>query len=94
MVILHFQADFGFESWHEAGVPSFEEFRRLVEEVESKTSWENKDERVMWRGFAGKYKPREDLLDRMKKKGVESWSDIGETTFFHEKGDFKDLVSL
>lgn len=89
--------DFAFASWPEAGIPSFHEFKRLSREVEDRVGWNGKDERVMWRGWADVHLPRQDLLDRTLRKegkGTEMWSDVGETTFHGDKGNFKDLVSL
>lgn len=66
-----------------------------AEKLETRLGWSGKDERGLWRGWADVYPTRQDLLDRTyRKKGTESWNDVGQTTFHNDPGDFKDLVSV
>ncbi|SNX84763.1 uncharacterized protein MEPE_03472 [Melanopsichium pennsylvanicum] len=86
--------DFGFASWPEAGIPSFEEYSRLASLQDHLSPWHAKSDRVLWRGLANGYSPRVDLLSRTKVAGAESWADVKQTSF-HDKGDeFFPLIPM
>lgn len=88
--------DFGFAGWPEAGAGSYEDFVELASSVEARFPWTKKFNRLFWRGFANQYPVRRDLMHRTSVKedaSRESWSDVRETTFHNDKGDFVPIVA-
>ncbi|PWN48707.1 hypothetical protein IE53DRAFT_333240 [Violaceomyces palustris] len=89
--------DFGFAGWPEAGIASYEEFLLLADKEERDHSWEKKDSRAFWRGFANFYATRKDLLQRTSltiNPSRSTWSDVRETSF-HDVGEqFSEIVPM
>lgn len=87
--------DFGFAGWPEAGAGSYEEFRGLAAEVESRFPWSQKLNKLFWRGYANFYPVRQDLMHRTSIKDDPTraeWADVHETTFHNDVGDFVPIV--
>lgn len=88
--------DFSFASWPEAGIPSYQEFRRQAQQVNAETPWKSKTNPAFWRGdaLAGQnIKPRESLLSVATGAGTETWSDVKQTSFWVSGPSIEKIVS-
>ena len=88
--------DFSFASWPEAGIPSYQEFRRDAELVNAETPWRSKSNPAFWRGDAlmGKgIAARDSLLSVATGPGTEAWSDVKRTSFWEEGPSIGKIVS-
>lgn len=89
--------DFGFIAWPEAGAGLYEDFIDLAAEVEKEYTWKKKYDKLFWRGWAGNYPNRRDMISRTSLKEDPdrlSWSNVHETTFHNDVGDFYPIVTL
>ncbi|TKY84762.1 hypothetical protein EX895_005842 [Sporisorium graminicola] len=88
--------DFSFASWPEAGIPSYQEFRRQAAQVNDAVPWASKSNLAFWRGDAlagSNIKPRESLLSVATGSGTSSWSDVKRTSFWESGPEFGSIVS-
>lgn len=87
--------DFSFASWPEAGIPSYQEFRRQASEINAVTPWEKKHSKAFWRGDAlqnSNIAARNSLLTVATGPGTESWSDVKKTSFWESGPDVGSIV--
>lgn len=88
--------DFSFSSWPEAGIASYEEFRRAAAKINDLTPWKKKSNKAFWRGDALKgsnIAARNSLLTVATGSGTESWSDVKRTSFWESGPDIGAIVS-
>ena len=89
--------DFGFVGWPEAGIASFDEFLHLAQLQDHLLPWDQKANRVLWRGLANGYAPRVDLLSRTdpnKVQGADKWADVKQTSFHDVGADFHPIIPM
>lgn len=88
--------DFSFASWPEAGIPSYQEFRREAAHVNVESPWRAKADPAFWRGDAllgHGIKARDSLLTVATGPGTEAWSDVKRTSFWEEGPTIGKIVS-
>lgn len=88
--------DFSFASWPEAGIPSFQEFRRQASAINAVTPWEKKQSKALWRGDAlqgSNIAARNSLLKVAAGPGTENWSDVKRTSFWETGPDIGSIVA-
>lgn len=77
-------ADFSFAAWPEAGIASYDEFRRDAKAINDVTPWHSKRDRAFFRGdpnVGSSGSPaRYDLMKQVKKPGAEAWADVARTS--------------
>lgn len=77
-------ADFSFAAWPEAGIASYDEFRRDAKAINDVTPWHAKRDRAFFRGDpnvgASGSPARFDLMKQVKKPGAEAWADVARTS--------------
>ena len=79
-----FAADFSFAAWPEAGIASYDEFRRDAKAINEATPWHAKRDKAFFRGdpkVGSSGSPaRYDLMKQVKKPGAETWADVARTS--------------
>ncbi|PWZ00128.1 hypothetical protein BCV70DRAFT_200290 [Testicularia cyperi] len=88
--------DFSFASWPEAGIPSYQEFRRSAAKVNEQVPWASKANKAFWRGDAlanSNIAARNSLLSVATGAQARGWSDVKRTSFWESGPEIGEIVT-